>query len=549
MGVVGFGQAEVAEAFWGVDSAFERTEEADLEGVAIGSAGENFKDFLNFAALGEISCFDSVREKKFTIFLEARFLGSFMDTVDGGSVFLVEVAGDGLIGEEHKLFDELVRFVGGLFFDSGGAALGVEDDAEFRKIEVEGSGFEAAAAQGGGKVPGALEEAVEIVLGGPAEASEGFGVGEAVAGKNDGAGEAGGAGFAIGAEVNESGAGEALLVGAQRAESVGEAWGKHGDDAIDEVDAVGPFASFLVEGGAGQDVVGNIGDMNSEFDVTSGKFAEGNGVVEIAGGIGVDGDDQFGAEVFAADGVGGEFDGREGGGFGKGIGRESGGEIEFSDDGENVDSGVGGSAEAFEDDAFGIGLAVFPVDEFSNDFIAGFGGGGAGGAWSGDVEVMEEARVVGDDDKETGGFLKSAHDLGGLPLEDTNDATAEAIGGGGATTASGGGACATIDACDDEIAVKGGAGFFRGDVEVGGAVWGDDEGEAFGVELDGAGNEVGRVGGNPLISADARDSVSFFELGEGKGEGAGGDAEAAAEGSRVEGSGFLALEEGKNAVG
>ena len=94
VGVVGFGQAEVAEAFWGVDSALEGAEEADLEGVAVGSAGENFKDFLNFATLGEISCFDSVREKKFTIFLEARFLGSFMDTVDGGTVFLVEVTGD-----------------------------------------------------------------------------------------------------------------------------------------------------------------------------------------------------------------------------------------------------------------------------------------------------------------------------------------------------------------------------------------------------------------------------------------------------------------------
>ena len=136
-------------------------------------------------------------------------------------------------------------------------------------------------------------------------------------------------------------------------------------------------------------------------------------------------------------------------------------------------------------------MAVFPVDEFSNDFIAGFGGGGAGGAWGGDVEVMEEARVVGDDDKETGGFLKSAHDLGGLPFEDTNDATAEAIGGRCATTAGGGGACATIDTCDDEIAVKGGTGFLRGDMKVGGAVWGDDEGEAFGVELDGAGDEVG----------------------------------------------------------
>ena len=370
-----------------------------------------------------------------------------------------------------------------------------------------------------------------------------------MAGKNDRAGEAGSAGFAIGAEVNESGAGEALFVGAQRAESVGEAWGKHGDDAVDEVDAVGPFASFLVEGGAGEDVVGNVGDMNAEFDVTSGEFAKRNGVVEIASGIGVDGDDQFGAEVFAADGVVGEFDGGKGGGFGEGVGREGGGEIEFPDDGENVDSGVGGSAEAFDDDAFGIGLAVFPVDEFGDDFIAGFGSGGAGGARGGDVEVMEEARVVGDDDKEAGGFLKSAHDLGGLSFKDTNDATAEAIGGGGATTAGGGGACATIDACDDEIAVKGGAGFLRGDVEVGGAVWGDDESEAFGVELDGAGDEVGRVGGNPLIAADARDSVGFFELGEGEGEGAWGDAEAAAEGGRVEGSGFLALKKGKNAVG
>jgi len=72
-----------------------------------------------------------------------------------------------------------------------------------------------------------------------------------MAGKNDGAGEASGTGFAIRAEVNESGAGKALLVGAQGAESVGEAWGKHGDDAVDKVDAVGSFAGFLIEGGAG----------------------------------------------------------------------------------------------------------------------------------------------------------------------------------------------------------------------------------------------------------------------------------------------------------
>jgi len=49
---------------------------------------------LNFAALGEVPCFDAVGDEELSIFLEARFLGSFMDTVDGGTVFLVEVTGD-----------------------------------------------------------------------------------------------------------------------------------------------------------------------------------------------------------------------------------------------------------------------------------------------------------------------------------------------------------------------------------------------------------------------------------------------------------------------
>lgn len=294
--------------------------------------------------------------------------------------------------------------------------------------------------------------------------------------------------------------------------------------------------------------MGNIGDMNTEFDVTSGKFAEGDGVVEIAGGIGIDGDDKFRAEIFAADGVVGEFDGREGGGFGKGIGWESGGEIEFSDNGENVDAGVGGSAEPFEDDSLRVSMAVFPFDEFGDDFIAGFGGGSPGGAWGGDVEIMEEARVVGDDDKEAGGFLKSADDLGGLAFEDADDGAAEAIGGSGAAAAGGGGFCAAVDAGDDEIPVEGGAGFFGRNMEVGRAVGGDDEGEAFGVKLDGAGDEISGVGGNPLIPANASDSVGFFELFEGEGEGAEGDAEAATEGSGVEGGSFFALEKGENAV-
>ncbi len=68
VGVVGFGQAEVAEAFWGVDGAFERAKEADLEGVAVGSAGKNFENLLNLASLGEVACFDAVGEEELSVF-------------------------------------------------------------------------------------------------------------------------------------------------------------------------------------------------------------------------------------------------------------------------------------------------------------------------------------------------------------------------------------------------------------------------------------------------------------------------------------------------
>jgi hypothetical protein len=91
-----------------------------------------------------------------------------------------------------------------------------------------------------------LEKAVEIILSGSAESEEGFGVGEAVAGVDDGSGETGGTRFAFGVKPNEGGVGEALFVGAKGAEAVRKAGREHGDDPVDEVDAVGAFSGFVI---------------------------------------------------------------------------------------------------------------------------------------------------------------------------------------------------------------------------------------------------------------------------------------------------------------
>ena len=211
-------------------------------------------------------------------------------------------------------------------------------------------------------MPGALKKAVEIVLGGTTEAKEGFRIGEAVAGVDDRAGKTGGTGFAFGIEANKGGIGEALFIGTEGAEAIRKAGREHGDDAVDEVNAVGAFAGLVIQFGSGFDVVGHVGDVDTDLHVAVGKFAEGDGVVEIAGGVGVDGDDEVAAEIFPSGRAVGEFDGGKRFGFGESFGGKSGWEIKFPNDGEDVDAWIGGAAEAFDEEAFGVGSAIFPVD-------------------------------------------------------------------------------------------------------------------------------------------------------------------------------------------
>ena len=294
--------------------------------------------------------------------------------------------------------------------------------------------------------------------------------------------------------------------------------------------------------------MGDVGDVNADFHVPVGKFEKGDGVIEIAGGIGIDGDNEVAAEIFSANGAIGEFDGGKGFGFGQSFGGKGGGEIKFANDGEDIDAGVGGAAEAFDEKALGVGAAIFPIDQFGDDFVAGLGLGGALGPRGGDVEIVEEARVIRNDDKEAGGFLESADDEGGAAFENAEDAAAEAVGRGRAA-ATGGGSGPAIDAGNDEVAVEGGAGVLGGDVKIGRAIGRNDKSEAFGMELDGAGDEIGIAGGDVVVLPNPSERAVLFEGVESTGDGGEGDAETFGEGGWIERGGFFALEKSKEAIG
>ena len=75
---------------------------------------------------------------------------------------------------------------------------------------------------------------------------------------------------------------------------------EHGDGAIGKINAGTAQASFLIEGGAGRDVLGDVGDVYVQFAVAIREHVHVNGVVEVARGFSVDGDDGKRAEVAAA---------------------------------------------------------------------------------------------------------------------------------------------------------------------------------------------------------------------------------------------------------
>ena len=92
---------------------------------------------------------------------------------------------------------------------------------------------------------------------------------------------------------------EFFFVRSQRTEFVGESFGQHGDGTVHQVDRGGPTLTLGVDHIARMDVMGDIGDVNPYFDIPVGKASDREGVVEVFGIVGVDGEGCYLSEVAA----------------------------------------------------------------------------------------------------------------------------------------------------------------------------------------------------------------------------------------------------------
>jgi hypothetical protein len=97
--------------------------------------------------------------------------------------------------------------------------------------------------------------------------------------------------------LHDAGKHEPLDLWAQAADVSRQLKRQHGHGAIGEIDAGAAQPRLLIEDRVGRDVVGDVGDVYLEFVVATVNLTDSDGIVEVAGGLSVDGDDWEIAEI------------------------------------------------------------------------------------------------------------------------------------------------------------------------------------------------------------------------------------------------------------
>src|ERR1019366_624149 len=123
---------------------------------------------------------------------------------------------------------------------------------------------------------------------------------------------------------------------------------QHGNGAVGEIDAVAAQTGFLIERRVGRYVLGDVGDVDLQFVVAVLELPDVDGVVEIARGFAVDGDDGKLAVVAAVSQCVGGNVGCDGLGFFDHLRREAMRQVKLADHDLDVDAEIFFFAENFD---------------------------------------------------------------------------------------------------------------------------------------------------------------------------------------------------------
>ena len=97
---------------------------------------------------------------------------------------------------------------------------------------------------------------------------------------------------AVAVELEENGMGQAIDMRIQAANAVAQPLGQHRNHTVGQINTVAAALRFAIERTAGPDIRAHVRDVNAKLPAAF-DFFDLNGVVEIAGIIGIDGHDEL----------------------------------------------------------------------------------------------------------------------------------------------------------------------------------------------------------------------------------------------------------------
>src|SRR5579864_5561454 len=225
-----------------------------------------------------------------------------MDAIQRWNALVLQVSGDALVCRKHEFFDDAVRDVA----LGAGHALHQSEFVEFddglRQIEIDRSPPLALAVEdhlqlahqfevwNEGGVTG-LERLIAFQHGIHRR------IGHALGGTDDPRTNFVSDNFPTIVDFHDAGHDQAIDLRAQAADISGEFQRQHRHGTVRKINAGSPQACFLIESGFRRDILRDVGDMNLQLETAVWQSRHQHGIVEVASGFSINGDNWETAEV------------------------------------------------------------------------------------------------------------------------------------------------------------------------------------------------------------------------------------------------------------
>ena len=359
-----------------VDRLLHAPQNGKVHRVLLGPSAGQVDDPLQFKPVLQIIGLETEIANELGQIAELHFRGRLMDAAQQVEIEVGQLLCDGLVRCEHEFLNHLMAL--GVFFHMSPAdfAIGVEVNGHFRQNQVDRTAGHPAFPHGHREpmhVPNELKylgrkffpprsRVAEVVIN--------FLVAEAVRAFDDPAAPIGSDDDPFVGQLDQHAHREPPPVRLEAGEVVRDDLREHRNHAVGQINAVSPGKRLAVQFRSAADEMRDVGDVNPEQPMAILQSLQGDGIIEVAGLGGIDGDDRVPGKVRSIATVFARVEslGLPPGVFEHGLGKFP-GQAELVNDHLGIHPRLSAGTEDFNDHSFAFIRVAGKADHFHDDLV------------------------------------------------------------------------------------------------------------------------------------------------------------------------------------